>query len=63
MKLETDLKKLLADLEEYEQEYANMKHQDGDKICEAIYRGKSEAYSFTAKELKNLLKWHGVIKD
>jgi len=49
-------------LEEHEQEYANMKHQDGDEICEAIYRGKSEAYSFTAKELKNLLKWHGVIK-
>lgn len=63
MRIETDLKKLLADLEEYNIEYANMKHQDGDKICEAIYKGKSEAYSFAAKELKKLLKWYGVIKD
>ena len=56
----TDLKKLVIDLESHRDEYKNMKHQDGDKVCEAIYQGKSEAYWFSASELRKLLKWHGI---
>jgi hypothetical protein len=61
--LETDLKHLLVKLEEHRDEYKEMKHQDGDKDCELIYRGKTEAYWFAASELRNLLKWHSVLKD
>jgi len=61
--LETDLKHLLVKLEGHRDDYYEMKHQDDDKECEAIYRGKSEAYWFAASELRALLKWHGVLKD
>ena len=58
--LERDLKRLLFELEEYRDEYEDMKHQDDDKECEAIFYGKFQAYGYSAHELRNLLKWHGI---
>lgn len=60
MNLEKDLKRLLFELEEYRDEYEGLKHQDGDEVCEAIYRGKFQAYGYSSRELRNLLKWHGI---
>lgn len=58
MSLETDLKKLLIELEGYESEYKDKKHQDGDKNCELIYRGKAEAYALAVKRLKGVLDFN-----
>lgn len=62
-KLEADLKKLIIDLEGHAKEYEAMKHPEYDKDCELIFRGKAEAYAFSAKSLKNLLKWHGIMNE
>ncbi len=63
VKLEDDLKRLLLKLEKYSSEYKDLKHQDRDEKCELIYRGKAEAYNSSASELRDLLKWYGILKD
>ena len=63
VKFKKDLKVLVAETEAHRDEYKDLKHQDGDKECEAIFRGKYEAYSFMVKELKNLIQWHGIEKQ
>jgi len=55
-----DIKKLLIDIEGYRDEYDGMKHQDGDKECEAVYQGKYEAYRSVANNIKGSLEWNNV---
>lgn len=62
LKLETQLKHLLIELEELNLEYKEMKHPEYDKDCELIFRGKAEAYWYAKEKLEGILKWHGVIK-
>lgn len=62
LKLETQLKHLLIELEEKEVEYKAMKYPEYDKECELIFRGKAEAYWYAKEKLEGILKWHEIIK-
>jgi len=56
--LEGHIGLFLEELKGYREEYKDLKHQEGDKECEAIFRGKFEAYTFVVDKLEGILKYH-----
>lgn len=64
MTLETQLKKYVVDLQslrdQYKALYDDPKTPDENRD---IFRGKMEAYSYSAKDLKAILQWHGIKFD
>ena len=61
--LESHLQYYLLDIKGYAEKYKDLKHQDGDKETEAIFRGKHEAYTLVASDIENIIKFHSKAKS
>jgi hypothetical protein len=62
MTLETHLKKHLAELEEYRDEYKKALEDPTNVEKFDFFNGKYHAYRWAVENFKDLLRFHGVIQ-
>lgn len=62
MTLNTDLRLLVVELECEAKEYLDKQNSATDENKRQFFKGKYDAYSYSAHELRKLLEWHSVME-